>query len=251
MAKQTGFLKLEGSVGDINFYRTKDGYMVREKSRLSAERIAKDPKFDLTRKNNAEFTNAANAAKMLRKACAKLLQFSRDGSNHTRLFTQMMKVVKADATSVRGQRNVIDGEAELLQGFEFNKNAELLYTLFEKYETDINRVTGVMKVDVTSFIPSQKLLAPMGATHFKLVAMGVEVDFANSTSKDEVKESAMFPWNITPTGNISLEMHVTANSTHPLFLLLGLQFYQETNGHLDRMTDGTFNSLSIVKVSGL
>ncbi|UYQ95673.1 hypothetical protein MKQ68_11220 [Chitinophaga horti] len=39
-------------------------------------------------------------------------------------------MIKADATSVRGKRNVIDGEAELLQGFEFNINGTLQGTFF-------------------------------------------------------------------------------------------------------------------------
>jgi hypothetical protein len=37
----------------------------------------------------------------------------------------MVKVIQADATNSRGQRNVIDGEAEMLEGFEFNKNGRL------------------------------------------------------------------------------------------------------------------------------
>ena len=34
--------------------------------------------------------------------------------------TTMVKVIQADTVSERGLRNVIDGEAELLFGFEFN-----------------------------------------------------------------------------------------------------------------------------------
>ena len=54
-----------------------------------------------------------------------------------RLTREMLRVLHADAVSVRGQRNVIDGEAELLKGFEFNvelNNGEPTHgnTLFSK-----------------------------------------------------------------------------------------------------------------------
>src|SRR5437870_3600682 len=110
MARQKSIIKLEGNIGDINFYRSKDGYLARETTTLNAQRIATDPKFKRTRENNAEFSNAAKAGKLLRKACAELLQFSKDPSAHNRLFQEMMKVLKADATSIRGLRNVTEGE---------------------------------------------------------------------------------------------------------------------------------------------
>lgn len=42
-----------------------------------------------------------------------------------RLTQILMKVIQAVTTNVRGKRNVIDGETELLQGFEFNLNGQL------------------------------------------------------------------------------------------------------------------------------
>lgn len=34
MAKQKGIIKLNGTIGDITFYKTKDGYIAREKGAL-------------------------------------------------------------------------------------------------------------------------------------------------------------------------------------------------------------------------
>jgi hypothetical protein len=251
MARQKSIIKLEGNIGDINFYRSKNGYLARETTTLTAQRIATDPKFKRTRENNAEFKNAATAAKILRKACSELLQYSKDGSAHNRLFKEMMKVVKADVTSTRGKRNVMDGETELLQDFEFNSNATLNTTLFAPYSKDINRVTGVLKAEIPSFVPEDLLLAPVTSTHFRFVCLGTEVDFEQQSWVTQVQQSGVYPWNITPTGDISLEAQLPANSTHPLFLLFGLQFFQEVNGQRYPLKDGTFNSLSIIKVSGV
>ena len=39
MAKQKGIIKIEGTIGDITFFKTADGYLAREKSGVSADRI--------------------------------------------------------------------------------------------------------------------------------------------------------------------------------------------------------------------
>lgn len=45
MAKQSGILKLEGTIGNITFYKSQDGFLAREKGGVDGARIASDPKF--------------------------------------------------------------------------------------------------------------------------------------------------------------------------------------------------------------
>lgn len=52
----------------------------------------------------------------------------------------------------------------------------------------------------------------------------------------------------TATAVISQTNAVTANSTKPLFLALGIEFYQEINGQMYPLKNGAFNPLSIAKV---
>ena len=68
MPKQKGFLKLEGTYDDVTFMKTQDGYIAKKKSSISKQRIKTDKKFQRTRENNAEFTNAAKAGKLLRNS---------------------------------------------------------------------------------------------------------------------------------------------------------------------------------------
>ena len=63
MARQKGILKIKGTIGDITFYKTKDGYLVKEKSAVEGNRIASDPAFQRTRENNSEFGRAGKAGK--------------------------------------------------------------------------------------------------------------------------------------------------------------------------------------------
>jgi len=162
-----------------------------------------------------------------------------------------MKVVKADTTSDRGLRNMVDGEAEMLQGFDFNINAPLSTALSVAYTTSINRVTGLLDVSVPVFVPANEIVAPDGATHYKLVSGGAEIDFENETYIQETSETAILPWNNDPTVAVTLSNPVTANSTHPLFLLFGILFYQSVNGKYYPLKNGAFNALSMAKVSGI
>jgi hypothetical protein len=251
MAKQRGIIKIEGTLGDITFFKTQDGYIAKEKTTISGSRIASDKAFQRTRENNAEFGRAGKAGKVLRTAIRTLLQNAKDRRVTSRLTKEMMKVIKADASSTRGQRNVVDGEAELLQGFDFNINAVLSTTLYAKYNTAIDRVTGLLEVVIPSFIPVNDLVIPDGATHYKIVCGGAEVDFENGVTVESTSATGVLPWDANATPAITLSNPVTANSTHPLFLLLGIQFFQQVNNINYPLKNGAFNALSLVKVSGL
>jgi hypothetical protein len=251
MAKQKGILKLDGTIGGITFYKSQDGYLAREKGGVDGNRIATDPNFQRTRENGSEFGRAGKAGKVLRNSLRVLLQNASDNRMVSRLTQKMVEVLQADTTSVRGQRNVIDGEAELLESFEFNSGAKLSNTLFAPSTPSIDRVAGDLNISLPSFIPADMVAAPGGTTHFKIVSSGVEVDFENETFTADSSASAVLAWDGTATAVINLNNSVTANSTHPLFLVLGIEFYQDVNGVKYPLKNGAFNALSIVKVDGV
>lgn len=93
--------------------------------------------------------------------------------------------------------------------------------------------------------------APGGATHFKIVSAGAEIDFENETFVMDSSASAVLPWDTTVTTLLTLTNNVTANTTDPLFLVLGIEFYQEVNGTQYPLKNGAYNSLALVKVSGV
>ena len=248
MARQKGIIKLKGTIGDITFYKTQDGHLAREKGGIDASRIASDPAFQRTRENGSEFGRAGKAGKLLRTALRPLLINSADGRMVSRLTQAMVKVIQADLVSDRGLRNVIDGEAELLFGFEFNIRGKLGTSLYAPFVATIDRVAGEISVDIASFIPSNMIAAPSGTTHFKIISGGAEVDFEAETYVVATSETAILPWDATPTAVINQVNAVTAASTKPLFLALGLEFYQQVNGQMYALKNGSYNPLSIVKV---
>lgn len=251
MAQQKGIIKLKGTIGGITFYKTSmDGHLAREKGGIEASRIASDPAFQRTRENNSEFGRAGRAGKTLRTSIRGLLLNAADGRMVGRLTQRMMRVIQADATSERGQRNVIDGESELLAGFEFNIRGKLGTSLFAPYTASIDRVSGELSVDIPSFVPANMISAPAGTTHYKIISAGAEVDFENEEFVSANSETAILPWDAVATAAVNQVNAVTAASTHPLFLVLGIEFYQEVNGQMYSLKNGAFNPLALVQVSG-
>jgi hypothetical protein len=248
MARQKGIIKIEGTVGDLTFYKSKDGHLVKEKGGIPADRIANDPNFQRTRENGAEFGRAGKAGKILRNAIRGLLQNAKDRLVVSRLTTEMVKVIQADLTSQRGLRNVIDGEAAMLNGFEFNINAKLGTTLYAPYTPAINRIAGTIILNVPPMIPLNMIAAPSGATHYRIVSAGAEIDFENEVTRSDLQESAILPWDNVLSADLLLTNNVTPNSTNVLFALLGIQFYQEVNGTMYPLKNGAFNALAIVGV---
>ncbi len=251
MAQQKGILPLRGTIGNISFYKSKEGYLAREKGGVDAKRIATDPAFQRTRENGLEFGRAGKAGKTLRNAVRSLLQNASDSKMVSRLTKKMMEVLQADKVSPRGHRNVIDGEAELLEGFEFNITGKLGTTLHVPYTASVNRATGVLDVSIPAFVPANMITAPAGTTHFRINSAGAEVDFEKGTHVSETSNSVEIAWDNENTPVLSQSHVVTPNSTHPLFILLGIEFFQEVNGSMYPLKNGAFNALAIVKVSGV
>jgi hypothetical protein len=251
MARQKGIIKLKGTIGDITFYKTKDGHLAREKGGIEASRIKNDPAFQRTRENGSEFGRAGTAGKILRTSLRSLLVNSADGRMVSRLTQAMVKAIQADMISVRGLRNVIDGEAELLTGFEFNIRGKLGTSLFAPFVAVIDRASGAISVDLDSFIPANMIAAPSGTTHYKIISAGAEIDFEAETFVEAHSETAILPWDAAAAVPISQVNAVTPGSTKPLFLALGVEFYQEVNGQMYALKNGAYNPLALVQVSGL
>ena len=251
MARQKSIFKIEGTLGDVTFYKSKDGYLVREKGGISAERFRNDPNFQRTRENSSEFGRAGKAGKTLRSCFRNLLKEVADYRMTSRLTQQMMKVIQLDATSTRGQRNVIDGETELLQGFDFNQNSKLGSCFFAPYTATLDRTTGEAGLSVSPFIPSEVIAAPGGATHFKMVTSATAVDFEAETFISTDQSTAILPWNTTESAAINLDNTLSPGLSQPLFYVFGINFYQQVNGEMYPLKNGAYNALQIVKVVGV
>jgi len=248
MGSQEGVVKITGAVGDLSFYKSKDGFMVRRPSGVNGDRIKNAPEFARTRENMREFSSAGQAGKLLRKAFQSLLRNAADGRMASRLTKQMMAVLKADTTSARGERNVVAGEPGLLQGFEFNSDSHLASVLTAQYTTAIDRAAGKLSLIIANFVPFNEIVAPPGATHCRIIIGGAEIDFATGDVTNASAQSADLAIGEKTGAPLALEVAVTAASKHPLFLMVSVTFSQVVNGTAYPLQSGSFNALSMVKV---
>ena len=116
MARQESLIQLTGSVGNIIFYKSIDGYLARKKGGITAYRIHTEPNFAWTRENNAEFSRAAQASRLIRTAFRCLLSGASDTRMTGRLNGAIVKVIQADAVNNRGERNVTQGDGVTAAG---------------------------------------------------------------------------------------------------------------------------------------
>jgi len=248
MGRQDGVIKLTGPVGDFSFYRSKDGHLMRLKGGVNGDRIKNDPAFARTRENGAEFGRAGKATKLLRTALRTLVMNVSDNRITSRLTQQMMRVIQADATNARGLRNVVDGEATLLKGFEFNQNARLDKTFFAPYTALIDRGSGQASISLPEYNPLQMVAAPPGSTHYRMVAGAAEVDFGAGSHVFNQSQGADIPVTDSLAPALVLTPGVTPGSTAVIFLVFGIEFYQEVNGVQYALRNGAYNALTIVEV---
>ena len=77
------------------------------KTSVDKDRIKNDPAFERTRENNAKFGTSAKAGKLVRDGARPLSMTASDSKLVSR-FTQLMtKIKNLDASSVRGERNIV------------------------------------------------------------------------------------------------------------------------------------------------
>jgi hypothetical protein len=250
MARQESLIQLTGCIGNIIFYKSIDGYLARKKGGIDASRIRSEAAFARTRENNAEFSRAAQATKLIRNAFWPLLQETADARMTGRLNGAMVKVIRQDAVNDRGARNVTNGDLSLLQDFNFNKIAKLATTFHAPFTATIDRPAGTLTVDIPAFDPARMIHAPEEATHFRLKASGAAMDFEKKDYVVAATESADLAL-AEPQGPLQLNLVVPPASTSPLMLILGIGFMQKVvNGTGYQIADSAYNPMAIVRVDG-
>ena len=248
MARQKGIIKLKGKLGDISFYKSKDGYLAREKGGVDASRIASDPAFARTRENGAEFGTSASAGKLLRDTVRVLGKNASDNRVTARMTKIMSQIKNLDEANERGERNIAEGllhEAgkALLKGFNFNKNAVLGSVLYVPYT--LNTATGEVKIESINTL--EQINYPQGATHVIFKSAFAVVDFANAVSAMEVSVPVRLKIDATD------QLLTVAPAEVPQiegtkFILLCIEFIQEVNGADYSLKNGAHNALAILEV---
>lgn len=249
MAKQKSFLKFEGRIEDLSFYKGADGvHYVRAKSGVSKDRIKNDPAFLRTRENTNEFGHVAQCGKFFRRALQDLMFDVRDRTRVPRMVRVLTSVKNQDLISVRGQRKVENG-IQTPQGktvfnlFDFNQNAKLDHVLKISHTLD----TAAGTLTIPNFNPELHFAIPQGATHGGLQAGRLRFDFNTGDFELELSNKMEMPIQNTGTP-ITLTWANTATGSGLDYYFLKASFYQEVNGTLYTLHNGTFNALQLIAI---
>lgn len=249
MAKQKGLLKVEGTMGGMTFYKKDGAFLVKEKSHISADKIAKDAAFARTRENNAEFGSAGKAGKLLRDSLRSMMLNATDSLVTSRVTQLMFNELKLDTTSVRGSRKPATGLAlatgkALMKGFNFNINSLLSGVLYKPYT--VVPATGV--ITITGLIPQTDVAFPLGATHLSISGAMGNVNFV--TSVWDVKQTNVQNLAINTTAStVTLTPTAVPAGTGIKVFLLKVEFFQLMNGVQYSLKNGTYNCLAIIEVA--
>jgi len=257
MARNNSFIKLEGTLDGLTFYKKDGETLVKTKSSVSRNRILNDPAYRRTRENMKEFGGAARVGKAFREAFAGIVSYMGDTYMGSRV-NGIMKRISNNGTGARGERefDVVD-YSDMLRGFEFNTVHPFDTQFFAPSGLPtINAGRDTVQWDIPDFDTDTFVRRPEGATHFKLVLAAGYVsnyDYVSVMKTFEPVDEAVngrgsvsYSSEIAIGGMVgsatSLVVDMTAFGTIPvtsaLFAATGIIFYQEVNGSFYELAQG-------------
>jgi hypothetical protein len=247
MAQQMGFLPFKGRIGNLSFFKTKDGYSVRSASGVDGNKIRNDASYARTRENMTEFDHASKATKVFRAAFAKDIKTVGSGGISRRLSSLFHKLLRQDSVNIRGSRKVLPATTAALEGFEFNSATSLTHAHKLPFTPVVNRSTGNLSVEIAAFSPMNQIVRPEGATHFVLRSTAAEVDF--EMQKYVTVSAQSTPIGVDEAETVALTLqHSIPGATKPLLLAFGINFVQIVNGIQYALKSGLHTVMQVVKV---
>lgn len=257
MAKNNSFIRLEGTLDGLTFYRKNGESFVKTKSRVSRKRIFNDPAYKRTRENMQEFGGAARIGKAFREAFSGIGRMVSDSYVSSRISGKMRSVCST-GTGLRGEREFdIVSAVETFKNFNFNVD--------KPFDTQFNApsvlpVINATRDTVTWTIPDfdtdTYVQVPEGATHFKLaLAAGYTSNYEWVTptksyeaveedvnGRGDVTYSAAIPIGGMVGGVTTLVVDLTSLGAIPvtsaLFAGTAIVFFQMVNGDLYEFAQG-------------
>ena len=246
MARQSSFIKLEGTIGDVTFYKGANGSFARQKGGVSKSRIMNDPKFQRTRENLAEFARAAAASQLLKNAFREIILRSKDLRTHNRLYALAMKVLKTDLINPRGERAFEEGDMSLVKGFQFNANAMWNSTVFAQYTAQ--DAASEINVEFETFVPGSKIASPLGATHARIFLVTASLNVPDGIFETNVVTSTELILDHQPLSGLTLQIDKIAGGATLKAYALGIEFLQLVNGTMYGLNNNAHNAAVIFKV---
>lgn len=233
MARVSGIIKIQGSVGGLNFY-TFNGKQVARKTGggFTKKAVLFGANHVRTREGLSEFGRCSKTGRHLRESLRGVLA-PREFDWQPQQVQQLMTNLKdCDGISARGQRNAgIGADTEkgraLLKGFTFNRSV-YLNSIF-KMPIVVDADGGGMTV--AGFDASKGLKFPKGATHCRLRFGVLRFDFGTERRVPAYAEPMLIGRDEVVAG-FHLLVAAVPGGVGLVLPFLKVEFLQEVGGEL-------------------
>lgn len=264
MARNNSFIKLEGSLDGLTFYRRNGESLVKTTNKVSKNRIMNDPAFKRTRENMQEFAGASASGKAFRDGFAGLAQSMGDTYLSARL-SGLMKRINSQGAGDRGERDIdVVTFQDLFRNFEFNRATVFDSKFFAPSALpSINASRDQVTWSIPDFNTDSYINKPEGATHFRLVLAGSYVsnygyvsgvkgyepvdDSVNGRGGFEASAEIALGGMVGAVTDLTIDF--TALGAIPvssaLFVGVGIVFYQEVNGNFYELAQGNCMKIAV------
>ena len=248
MKRQSGTIKLEATLDDLTYYKRNGVFLVKKKSAVSRSRLKYSPQYAAFRQHQQDFSRAARGGKLIRNALASLAAPVSDANCVARMTTAVLNVIQSDHTNPVGQRSVLNGDLNLLKGFEFNTGCALTQVLKAPFRLKTVAATNSVSLEIPVFKAAKHLRSPRNASHFQVVLGVASMDFNSGTYQTAFSETGQMSAKSSLGTSLSLNCLFHEFSTNPLLVVVGLRFSQYINGSYEPIQNGGYQALSMVGV---
>lgn len=232
MARQSGPIKFEGSMGNVTFYKHKNGnYYARQKSQISKKRFETAPEFEGSRCAGYEFGRASHISRLIRHGLVSNLK-GIEKLGHSKLTGIIQKVIQSDLISGRGERKFHLGNYRMMDGLELGKDS-VLSILGGKPLISLSDSGKKVSFDFShlGLIQVPKIDSPI--THYSISIFAVKIEEDSEVNGKKLEFT--FPLtnvNQPISGIVSqtLEYSEVKDENQVILTAIGIRFYQEVNG---------------------
>ena len=249
MAKQRGMFPLEGTLGGINFYKSKGEWLSRRSGGgFTTEAIKTKDSMVRVRENGNEFGMVSSFKKLIRISVQQELLHAKDGALHGRMMTVLQQVKVEDSVSERGHRTVWQGlkteeGKKLLTDFLFVPK-QAVTALF----TELPVVNLWGKHCVCGSLRASNVVFSKSATVLRLCYFVVDYDveqmeYARYSAEPLFVSKEGFSSDVPP-----FELMDLPGSFGIRMAFLSVQFYQEKNGKLFELNEQGMAGLRCLEV---
>ncbi|MGJ8591303.1 MAG: hypothetical protein ACSHXF_02070 [Aquaticitalea sp.] len=225
MARQTGIVRLKGTLGGINFYDRKGEALARESGGGFNSHSAHN--YPRIQEQINEMTAASIVNKAFKQSFWPLLHGYKDGTLHYRLQSLLMRIKDLDTTSIRGERRVAYGMEtayglRLLKDFDFTPKRSVLLNGKLDFDWSQHRLT-VSQFDIA------EAGIPKSADVMGLLLRTVRFDFERLEFVTETSSLLELEREFDAT-TFELQTAPLADGDGVRFALLRVAYYQQVNG---------------------